>query len=138
MRIVSTLLAALFLGALGFAEDKKEADKPLMGAYKRTSGEHTLTFTFKKDGKLDYLVAIGEASGTLECKYTKEKDGTVKCEVENFVKKGDFPVTKEKGYKFSFKAEAKKTAIAVSEFTGDEVNDDAKKILEGDYEAVAK
>ncbi len=138
MRIVSTLIAALFLGALGFSEDKKEADKPLMGAYNRTAGELTLTLTFKKNNKLDLLVVVGEASGTLECMYAKEKDGTLKCEVENFIKKGDFPVTKDKGYKFSFKAEAKKDAVAVSEFTGDEVNDDAKKSLEGDYEAVAK
>jgi len=136
MRIVSALVAALFLGGFGVAEDKKEADKPLIGAYKRTDGEHTLTVTFKKDDKLDLKVEIGDASGTLECKYTKAKDGAVKCEVENFVKKGDFPVVKEKGYKFSFKVEAKKDAVALSDFAGDEIDENAKKILEGEYAAV--
>ena len=51
----------------------------------------------------------------------------------NFIKKGDFPVTKEKGYKFSFKLETKKSAIVLSNFDGDDVDENAKKALEGEY-----
>lgn len=140
MRLIGTLvLAALSLGSLGLAEDKKEpAKRSPVGTFKRTAGELKLSITLKKDHKLDFLVEAGDTSGLLECKYTMDKDGAVKCEVENFVKKGDFPVTKEKGYKFSFKIETKKSAIVVSNFEGDEVDDNAKKAVEGEYEAETK
>ena len=135
MRLMSALvMAVLGLASFGVAEDKKEEAKGPVGVFKRTAGDLDLTFTFKKDHKLDLLVAHGEASGDLQCKYVIEK-GVFKCEVENFVKKGDFPVTKEKGYKFSFKVETKKGAIVLSDFDGDEVDENAKKALEGEYEA---
>ncbi|WP_020470238.1 hypothetical protein [Zavarzinella formosa] len=140
MRLIGTLvLATLALGSFGFAEDKKEpAEKSPVGTFKRSAGDLALTITLKKDHKLDFIVVAGEASGTLECKYTMDKEGAVKCEVENFIKKGDFPVTKEKGYKFSFKMETKKTAIVLSNFDGDDVDEAAKKAIEGEYVAETK
>ena len=56
-------------------------------------------------------------------------------ELEDFVKKGDFPYAREKGYKLNFKIESKKGAIVVSDIEGEEINDNAKQALEGEYEA---
>lgn len=134
MRLMSALLLALIgFASFGSADEKKEAKGPV-GVFKRTAGDLDLTFTFKKDHKVDLLVSAGDASGDFQFKYTMEKN-VFKCELENFVKKGDFPVNREKGYKFSFKLETKKGAIVVSDIEGDEIDDNAKKALEGEYEA---
>lgn len=134
MRLMSALVLALVgFASFGTADEKKESKSP-MGVFKKNAGDLELTFTFKKDHKVDLLVSAGDASGDFQFKYTMEKN-VVKCELENFVKKGDFPVTREKGYKFSFKIETKKGAIVVSDIEGDEINDNAKQSLEGEYEA---
>lgn len=137
MRMFAALLG-LFVSVFAIAEDKKPATPALSGSYTHSAGDLDVILKFKKDGKLDYVVKTGDAGATLECKYTKEKDGTVKCEVENFVKKGDFPVTKEKGYKFSFKIEVKKSSVVLSDLNGDEIDEQAKKALEGEYTAVTE
>jgi hypothetical protein len=134
MRLMSALMLALVgFASFGIADEKKEAKGP-MGVFKKTAGDLELTLTFKKDHKVDLLIGNGDASGDFQFKYTMEKN-VVKCELENLVKKGDFPVTREKGYKFSFKLETKKGAIVLSDVEGDEIDDNAKKAIEGEYEA---
>ena len=137
MRMVSVfaLLAGSIVLSPAFAEEKeKEKDKPLSGSFTRKAGDLDLKLVFKKDNVMDFHVAIGEASCVMTSKYTKEKDGTIKCEVTNFEKKGDFPVAKEKGYKFSFKVEMKDKKLVLSDLNGDDIDDNAKQSIQGDYE----
>jgi hypothetical protein len=70
-------------------------------------------------------------------KYTREKDGTIKAEVTNFEKKGDFPVTKDKGYQFSFKWEPGEKGGKLSDLKGDDIQDEQRQAVEGEYEAKA-
>ena len=114
------------------AEEKKE--KPLTGVFKRSAEGHDLKLEFKKDNVFVFHVKLGDAGCVMTSKYTKEKDGTYKCEVTNFEKKGDFPVEKPKGYKFSFKLETKDNKVVMSDLTGDDIDEQPKKIVEGEYE----
>lgn len=129
-----TFTALFAVTAFAVAEDKKE-EKPLTGAYTKSAGDLKLKMAFKKDNVVDFTVDAGDAGCVMTCKYTKEKDGTLKCEVTNFEKKGDFPVTKEKGYKFSFKTEMKDKKLVVSDLKADDVDDVGKQTIEGEYEA---
>jgi hypothetical protein len=137
MRIVA--VAALCLSGLVAsticAEDKPK-DKDITGAFKRKAGELDLKMVFKKDNLFEYHVAIGETSCVMTCKYTKDKD-VYSFEVTNFEKKGDFPVNKDKGYKFSMKIVSGDKKVTVSDFSGDEVDDNAKQAINGDYTTAA-
>ena len=137
MRMVSVvvLLAGGIVLSPAFAEEKEKAkDKPLAGSYTRKAGDLDLKMVFKKDNVLDFHVTAGDAGCVMTSKYTKEKDGTYKCEVTTFEKKGDFPFTKDKGYKFSFKVEMKDKKLVLSDLNGDDIGAEQKQAAEGDYE----
>lgn len=136
MRLLSALALGLaVLIAPAVAEDAKDAkDKELTGTFKRKAGDLDLKMAFKKDGVLVFEVGVGADGAVMDCKYKKEKDGTYKCEITKFEKKGDFPVTKEKGYEFSFKFAVKDGKGTLSDFKGADVDDNAKMAIEGEYE----
>lgn len=138
MRLLTTLAIGLAISVSPtIAEDKvkkEEKEKELVGAFKRKAGDLDLKMTFKKDGVMVYQVATGDDGCTMTTKYTKEKDGTYKFEVTSFEKKGAFPVEKPVGYKFSFKVEVKGEKAVLSSFSGDDVDENAKAAIEGDYE----
>jgi hypothetical protein len=83
---------------------------------------------------MEYHVTIGDAGCVMTSKYTKEKDGTYKCEVTEFEKKGDFPASKDKGYKFAFKLEVKDKKVVLSDLTGDDITNEQKQAVEGEYD----
>jgi hypothetical protein len=136
MRILSVfaLVAAGLLAAPAAAEDK---EKELSGAFKRKAGDLDLKMVFKKDNVMVFHVTVGEAGCVMTSKYTRDKDGTVSCEVTDFEKKGDFPVTKEKGYKFTFKWEVKDGKGKLSDLKGDDIQQEQKDAVEGEYESAA-
>lgn len=124
----SLALVTLFAFS-GFAAAEDKAPSGTFG--KKVEG-FELKVTFQKENTLKFDISSGNDGCKLDAKYTLEKDGTLKCEVTKFEKTGDFP-EKEKGYKFSFKAEFKDKVMKVTKFEGDDINDNAKQILEGDY-----
>jgi hypothetical protein len=136
MRLAS-LFALAAVGLSSFVAFTDDKEKALSGAFVRKVEGMQLKFVFKKDNTLDYIITQGEVGCTIEAKYTREKDGVLKCEITKFEKKGDFPVSKEKGYTFSFKVEVKDKKISVSDFKGDDIDDGAKQALEGDYETAS-
>jgi hypothetical protein len=111
----------------------EEKAKKLTGTYTKKVGDHELKFAFNKDSTLKFTMSNGKDGCVLDAKYTLEKDGTVKCETTKFEKKGDFPVEKQKGYAFSFKAEFKDKTAQITEFKGEDVDENAKNVLEGEY-----
>jgi hypothetical protein len=138
MRTLSVL--ALFAAGLVAAPvnaDEKDAKKELSGSFKRKAGDLDMKIVFKKDNMMEFHIAVGDASAIMTSKYTKEKDGTIKCEVTDFEKKGDFPVSKDKGYKFSFKWETKDKKGVLSDLKGDDIADEQKQAVEGDYETAS-
>jgi hypothetical protein len=131
MRILS--IAALFVFvATAAAEEKK-----LAGSWSKKADNQELKIVFLKDNMLQFSISHGDDGCVVDAKYTVDGDGVVKCELTKFEKKGNFPAEKEKGYKFSFKAEMKDKVVKVTQFDGEEINDETKSILEGDYEKVA-
>jgi hypothetical protein len=134
MRTLS-VLALFAAGALvipAAAEEKK--DKPLSGTYTRKAGDLDLKMVWKKDNMMEYHVTAGDVGCVMTSKYTKEKDGTYKCEVTEFEKKGDFPAQKDKGYKFTFKLEMKDKKLVLSDLTGDDITSEQKQAVEGEYD----
>ena len=106
-----------------------------LGVDPRKADQMDLKLVFKKDNMMEFHVAIGDAGCVLTAKYTRDKDGTVTAEVTDFEKKGDFPVVKEKGYKFSFKWEPGDKKAKLSELRGDDIQDEQRQAVEGEYEA---
>lgn len=139
MRLLSivALFVAGFLILPAAAEDKKEKEKALVGTYSRKAGDIDFKMVWKKDNVMEYHVMIGDVGCIMTSKYTKEKDGTYKCEVTGYEKKGDFPVDREKGYKFSFKLEKKDKKLVLSDLTGDDIAADQKQAVEGEYDHVS-
>lgn len=126
-------IAALFcFSAAALAEDKKPT-----GNWSKKAEQFELKFSFQKNDVMVFTMDNGNDGCTMKSKCVFDKDGVVRCEVTDFEKKGNFPVTKEKGYKFSFKIEVKDKKAKVSHFEGDEIHEEAKSLLEGDYEKVA-
>jgi hypothetical protein len=138
MRTLSVLaLFAVGLMAAPVNADEKDAKKELTGSFKRKAGDLDLKIVFKKDNMMEFHIKVGDAGAVMTSKYTTEKDGTLKCEVTDFEKKGDFPVSKDKGYKFSFKWEAKDKKGVLSDLKGDDIGDDQRQAVEGDYETAS-
>ena len=131
-----TLAALISLTSLVSAEDKKE-DKPkeLTGSYTRSAGDFKLTITFEKNSTVTFEMFSDADNGMiLEGKATVVKD-KVSVETTKFTKKGNFPIEKEKGYKYSFKAEIKEKAAFFTDFEGDGIDTEAKNLIEGEYAA---
>ena len=135
MRMLSVL--ALFAFGLVAAADDKDKKKEPSGSYTRKAGDMDLKIEFKKDKEMVFHGDVGDAGFVMTSKFMKDADGIYHCEVTKFEKKGDFPVAKEKGYKFTFKLEVKDKAIVMSDLTGDDINEDARKAVEGEYEKAA-
>ena len=133
---VLTLFAAGLIAGPTVADDAAKKKAPV-GSYIRMSGEMDLKLEFKKDNVMAFHIVIGDVGCVMTSKYTVEKDGTYKCEVTDFEKKGDFPVSKEKGYKFSFKFEVKEKTAVLSDLMGDEIQDEQKKAVEGEFDKSA-
>lgn len=129
---VLALFAAGTLVIPAAAEEKK--DKPLSGTYTRKAGDLDLKMVWKKDNIFEFHGNMGDSGFVMTSKYTKEKDGTYKCEVTDFEKKGDFPASKDKGYKFSFKLELKDKKVVLSDLMGDDITNEQKQLVEGDYD----
>jgi hypothetical protein len=135
LSVVALFAAGLLAGAVAAPDKDKDTKKELTGTYTRKSGDLDLKIVFKKDNVMEFHVAVGDAGCLMTSKYTREKDGTINAEVTDFEKKGDFPVTKEKGYKFSFKWEPGEKKGKLTELKGDEIGEDQRQAVEGEYEA---
>jgi hypothetical protein len=128
---VFTLVCTGLVAVPALADDK---EKELTGSYTRKADQLDLKIVFKKDKMMEFHVAIGDAGCVMTSKYTREKDGTINAEVTEFETKGDFPVKKDKGYKFSFKWEVKDGKGMLSELKGDDIADEQKQAVEGEYQ----
>jgi len=141
MRVFTRLtLAALVLIPFSIAaEDKKDPiAKELTGSYTKNAGDFKLTITFLKGSTVTFEMLTDNGDGMiLEGKSTVTKD-KVSVETTKFTKKGNFPIEKEKGYKYSFRADIKEKAAFFTDFDGEGIDTEAKNLIEGEYAAVKK
>lgn len=131
MRLLTAIAVAAFAAAAGAADEKPAAPS---GTWTKTTDGFELKYAFPKDGVVKFVMTNGTAGCKMESKYEIDKDGVIKCELVKFEKIGDFPFEKEKGYKHSMKLVVKGKKAALSDLTGDGINDEAKKLVEGEYE----
>lgn len=122
----------LVLVAPALAEDKLDAKK-LKGTWVREVDNNKISFEFKDDKAFRCrLHPSGAEDGpVIDCEYTIDKDGIVNFSITEIDKKGvdNLP---DKGTKFSFKIEAGKEKLTISEFKGTE-DPGAKSLVEGEY-----
>lgn len=146
MRIL-TLLALFGLLSFSVAEDKKpekkeekkeKAESHPKGKFVKSVGNLEISWEFKKDDIVIFRMSDGNAGCTLEAKAKYEKEGLVKCKTESFTKEGNFPVEKEKGFEFSFKYKIDGKKVIISDLEGEDINDEAREIVGGEYESAEK
>src|SRR3954464_5625132 len=95
---VVPVLALTAVGGPAAADDKDKVT--LSGTWTREANGLDLKFDFSKE--TFKLSAFGGDNGvTITCKYTVEKDGTVKATVTKVEEKGNFPSKPPEGLEFS-------------------------------------
>lgn len=130
MRSLAIAVLFVFVGVAS-ADEKKPT-----GKWSKEADGFVLKFNFKKDDVMVFSMGNGNDTCEMETKCTHEKDSIVKCEVKKYTKNGNLPDVKE-GFKFSFKFAVKDKKATISDIEAENVNDDAKKLVEGDYEKAA-
>jgi hypothetical protein len=138
LSVLTVFALGLLAGPTPADDAKKDKEKEPTGSYVRKAEQMELKMEFKKDKVLVFHVSAGDLGGcVMESKYTRDADGIYHAEVTSFEKKGDFPVTKDKGYKFTFKLAVKDKAVVLSDMTGEDIAEEQRKIVEGEYEKAA-
>jgi hypothetical protein len=135
MRTLSALAVVAAVSLAGAAPRADDKDKELTGTYTRKADQLDLKIVFKKDKVMEFHVSAGDAGCVMTSKYTRDKDGTITAEVTEFETKGDFPVKKDKGYKFTFKWELKDGKGMLTELKGEEIGEEQKQAVEGEYQS---
>lgn len=127
MRLFAITLTLLCV-SFGMAEEK--AVKP-KGKYEKSAAGTELVLDFAKDELLVLTLKTDGKTAKMDVKYT-EKDGVYKCEITNV--EDDGIGVKPKGYKFSFKLKTTEKKITMSDLDGDDLPEEAKNAINGDYE----
>lgn len=130
--------------AVGFAvadekkPDDKKAEKPaLKGTWTKETNGIVVDIKFGKDGEVAFVATAGENGVTVNCKYTVEKDGTIKAKVTGTEEKGSFPMRPKDGAEFSFKVKIDGKKATVSDFESKDL-EGAKDAVEGEYASKEK
>jgi len=135
LRVAFGLVAALVIGSVGLAEDKKDdKEKPkLSGTWVREVEGFEVKFQFPKAEEMKITVMNGANGAVVKCKYTLDKDGVLKGTVTDVEEKGEFPAKPAKGFEFEFKFKVDGKKAKLSDFKGENA-DGAKPVIEGDYD----
>jgi hypothetical protein len=126
------LVAAFTLPAM--AEDAPK----YTGTWVKEAEGLTLSAKFGKPGELVWKIEAGDASLTMDCTYTVEKDGLLKIKMVKKTAKGDFPFDPKDGFTFQFKIKIEKDEATLSDFDASEGADSGKAIVEGKYKKQAE
>lgn len=126
---IAAIISMFVFSSIALAEEKQP-----VGTWTKKAEGFDLKFTFKKDNVFVFSMSNGSDGCVMTSKTTIDKDGTIKCEVTKFEKMGNFGAEKEVGYKFSFKFAVDGKRAKVSKIEGADIDDQAKAVVEGDYE----
>jgi hypothetical protein len=128
-RWVTAALALTLVCAMPLAA-ADEVKKPT-GTWTKKAGEITVTFTIKGDGLTVSLKGDGKIEATAD--YGVSKDGVLFGRISKVTKEG-IDGGPEEGDLFSFRFKVEKDKLTISELTAAKTSDEAKKLVEGDYE----
>jgi hypothetical protein len=135
MRRLTLAVATLFFSLTStFADETQSGNAKYLGTWKRTAGDHTLTFEIKP-GVMHVVVAANGNTIEADVDYAITKDGVLFGRISKVIKRGadDGP---SEGDLFSFKLALDKDRLLVSDLRGTGPNEDpgVKQLVEGDYE----
>jgi hypothetical protein len=131
-RWVSAALALVVVCALPLtAAEKKKTDRPI-GTWSKSEGDLTVTFNIKADG-LTVTLKGNNQKIEVAADYGVSKDGVVFGRV-NKITKENTDGGPEEGDLFSFRFKLTDNKMTVSELNSTKTSEEARKLVEGDYE----
>lgn len=141
----SLLTAAIGVAVVaGFAvadekkPDEKKAEKPVLkGTWTKETNGIVVDVKFGKEGEVSFIATAGDNGVTVNCKYTVEKDGTIKAKVTGTEEKGSFPMKPKDGAEFSFKLKIDGKTAKLTDFESKDL-EGAKDAVEGEYASKEK
>jgi hypothetical protein len=132
MARMTTMALALLLvagSALCGADEKPAGKSKPVGTWKRTAGDHSITFTFKAD-TLRVVLNAGGNTKEVEADYGVSKDGVLFGRISHARPEGDGP---SEGDLFSFRIRVDKDVLTVSELKTPHDSAEAKELVQGEY-----
>ncbi len=126
--VALTMLLVTIAGAAGTDEKDATKSKPL-GIWKRSVGDHSITFTIKPD-TLQVVVKSGDKTLQLDADYGVSKDRVLFARVSKAVKDVEGPSV---GDLFSLRFNVHNDTLTFSELKSPHDNDGAKELVEGEY-----
>ncbi|HLJ97072.1 MAG TPA: hypothetical protein VKU02_28165 [Gemmataceae bacterium] len=126
--VTLTILLVTVGGAAGADEKDAAKSKPL-GIWKRSLGDHSITFAIRPD-TLQVVVKSGGNTLQLEADYGVSKDGVLFARVSKVVKDVEGP---SEGDLFSLRFKVHNDTLTVSELKSPHEGDGAKELVEGEY-----
>lgn len=125
-------IAAIFASTcLGNAFAADPTSKNLQGTWVKSFDDFKLELSFTEN-KLNISVSKGEGKFQLDTDYSAGRDGTVFGRIISVKEEGITPAT-EKGDLFSMVVDVQDGKVIVKNLNGTNTNEDAKKIVEGEY-----
>ena len=110
-----------------------DAVKKPLGTWKKTEGDTTITFTIKADGMRVVLKGEGDTKIEVQADYGQSKDGVLFARISKITKTG-IDGGPDEGDLFSFRFKVEKDKLTISDLSAPKTSDEAKKLVEGDYE----
>jgi hypothetical protein len=133
-KVTAALTLAVVFGFVAAARADEAAVKKPVGTWERKVGDSEVQFLFKADG-LRVVIKGGGATIDVEADYGLTKGGTVYGIVSKTKTEGTNDGPSE-GHLFSFRIAVDKDTLTISELKGTD-NDEARKLIEGEYKKVA-
>jgi hypothetical protein len=142
VRWANFTLILMLVGAgpmLAADEKPKEAKKTIagvkkpIGTWQKLAGDFTITFEIKADNVRITLKGSDDRQIQVLADYGMSKDGCLFGRICQ-VKKGDAEGGPAEGDLFSFRVKQEKDKIVISDLKVSTGGDDAKNLIEGDYE----
>jgi hypothetical protein len=126
---IALAVAVVCAAPLAAAETAK---KPV-GTWTKKEGDTTITFVIKADGMTVALKGEGDRKIEVAADYGISKDGVLFARISKIKKEG-VDGGPEEGDLFSFRYKVEKDKLVLSDLMSPKTSDEAKKLVEGDYE----
>jgi hypothetical protein len=127
---VALTLLLMFVSAAPGADEKGSGKSKPVGIWKRTAGDHSITFTIKGD-TLQVIVKSGDRTMEFDADYGVSKDHVLFARISKAKKEGDGPC---EGDLFSFQFKVEKDTLTVSELKTSHDSAEAKDLVQGEYQ----
>jgi hypothetical protein len=108
-----------------------EPKKPV-GTWAKTEGDLTVTFVIKQDG-LEVTLKGGDRKIAVTADYGLSKDGVLFARVSKITRE-NLDGGPDEGELFSFRYKLEKDKLVISDLMAPKTTDEARKLVEGDYE----